>query len=251
MLCSMVEQHGPVPEHGFVSFQNTGREDEATYRFVDRVSEHTGIDIVWLEFFQDKKYHPSFRVTDFSGASRNGEPFLMAMKGEGGWLPNRARRWCTRKMKRQSLERYMKRILGWKSWISIVGMRADESKRVRQVADPKVTRLFPLSEAGWKKEDVAEFWAKMPFDLELPLVDGKTIGGNCRGCFLKSEHELALFCKRDPAEFAWWEKVERESGSTFKEKYSYADIRSKVEKGDIVFDLEDYFCQKDDGECTG
>lgn len=251
MLIKLLEENGPLPDHGWAVFQNTSREHEATYEFIERIQDFCGNYIIWLEFHQTQSRKPGFRAVDFATAKRDGSVFENAVNfGEGGWLPNSVRRSCSRKMKRQTMERFLKS-KGAKVWANYVGIRADEARRANPAPDSRVNRIFPLVEWGKTKEDVIEFWKKMPFDLGLDITDKGTLYGNCTGCFLKSELHLATLCRERPDEFAWWEKMEERHGSTFKTGVSYKDIRKKVEKGDSVFDLEDYFCQADGGECTG
>lgn len=249
MLIGLIQEYGPIPDNGRVLFQNTSREADETYEFIQRVSDFCDQEVIWLEFFQEKKYKPGFRVVDINTAKRDGSVFKNAMAYQGDWLPNMHRRWCTKNMKRLTMYRYMKSI-GAKKFSNFVGIRADEGHRIKQVGDGIVTRLFPLADWNLDRGDVVEFWSKMPFDLELPYDKGKTIFGNCTGCFLKSEREIALLAKMRPEEFAWWEDLEHNSGSDFVLGRTYKQIREKVEKGEIVFSLEDYFCQKEDGECT-
>lgn len=252
MLVRLIELAGPVPDRGVVSFQNTGKEHPATLEFVRRVAEYTETDVRWLEFYQDRKYHPLARLTSYDNASRSGEPFVMAMEWESGWLPNQHRRWCTKKMKFETLKRHLLS-LGWRRWENLIGIRADEPSRLGYTRHRRVTRRFPLAELGVTVDDVAAFWKSMPFDLELPTDMGRNYAGNCTGCFLKSELDLALLCRNDPEEFSWWEGLEARSGSTFKKGWSYADLRRRVESGDSdrKFGTEGYFCQASGGECTG
>ena len=252
MLYKLLELWGSIPAHGLVSFQNTGKEAEPTLEFVRRCGEHSGVEIVWLEFDQEVKFRPGWKVVDFASASRAGEPFKLAMAFEGGTLPSHDKRWCTKKLKIELLNRYMFRHLGWKSWTSFSGIRADEKHRIgRKARSPRDTRMFPLVDLGITKEDVLSFWARMPFDLELPTIQGKNYLGNCTGCFLKSELDLALLAKTDPEDFRWWMELEKASGRTFKNGWSYSELMAKVESGAVRFDLEGMLCQASGGDCTG
>lgn len=251
MLIKLVEKLGPLPERGIVSFQNTGKEDERTLQFINKVSEYTGEEVVWLEFDQKEKGKPLAKVTNYKEASRAGEPFIKAIEFDNGNLPSHQRRFCTRKLKFDTLRRHLRDNLGWKEYTNLIGIRADEPHRVKQVNVSYLTRQFPLVEMGVTKEDVREFWKKMPFDLELPEIMGRNFLGNCTGCFLKSELDLALLCKTNPEEFKWWEGLEERFGSTFKNGWSYRDLREKVESGHDRFNLDGYFCQASQGECTG
>ena len=70
----------------------------------------------------------------------------------------------------------------------MIGIRADEQRRaVKMKPDHKSeTPVMPLYSAGVQKSEVLEFWENNDFDLQLPVVNGETIGGNCDLCFLKA-----------------------------------------------------------------
>jgi hypothetical protein len=137
--------------------------------------------------------------------------------------------------------------LGWLSWTNTIGIRADEARRLAPSPDKRVTRWFPLADAGVTKHDVLCFWVKQPFDLTVPHGLG-----NCDGCFLKSEATLAALARDYPDRSAWWEAQEEKVGGTFRKDVSRSSIRDFVERqGDWIFDTEGALCQRDGGECTG
>ena len=51
MLYKVLEAHnGKLPEDAVVCFANTGKEDEATLKFVHDCETHWNVPIVWLEY---------------------------------------------------------------------------------------------------------------------------------------------------------------------------------------------------------
>jgi hypothetical protein len=73
MLWRVLEAHQmSLPPEAVVCFANTGKEDEATLRFVQDCSEQWNVPITWLEFRDTEEL---FKIVDFDSASRNGEPF--------------------------------------------------------------------------------------------------------------------------------------------------------------------------------
>lgn len=246
MLHQILEVNGGIPEGRVeICFQNTGRERPQTLDFVAEVGRRWGVSITWLEYRAEK---PLFEVVDYDGASRNGEPFdaLIAKKKA---LPNVFKKWCSAELKTKTARRYLL-FKGWKHWASAVGFRADEDHR-DPYKDKRATAWLPLRDAGVGKPDIADFWKRQSFDLDLPLVAGKTVGGNCDGCFLKSEAYLSAFGRDEPSRAAWWEKHERERGRKFSDRYSRRELRTFMERqGDWIFSTDDALCQRDDGECT-
>ncbi len=50
MLWRVLQANGGLPDDARVCFANTGREDEATLRFVGDCAEQWGVPITWLEY---------------------------------------------------------------------------------------------------------------------------------------------------------------------------------------------------------
>jgi 3'-phosphoadenosine 5'-phosphosulfate sulfotransferase (PAPS reductase)/FAD synthetase len=250
MLRQIIESNNGIPVRAKVVFANTGREMPETLDFVHECGERWNVPITWLEYARaDNKV--TFDVVNHNSASRRGEPFD-AVLAKTGILPNVFRRFCTQELKVKTIKRYLASV-GWKNWTNTVGIRADERHRVKPSSDNRWTNWFPLAVDGMTKRDVMEFWSKQPFDLRV--VKG---GGNCDGCFLKSEATLAAMWREHPERMQWWADVEqRKSQQTgkkcsFHDSRTYADLGSFVAKqGDWIFDDESFLCQTDGGECTG
>ena len=202
----------------FISFNNTGKEEEATLRFVDDCDRHfckpMGLHVTWLEY----RAGPSFAVVDYCSASRDGEPYRALLEqriGEGtAGLPNVVNRYCSSELKTRTTHRYL-RSIGWTEWDSFVGYRADEPRRymkLRGNPHPEVkaeTVSAPLVPAGVAKADVGTFWRAQPFDLGLPNVNGVTYHGNCDLCFLKHPTVVRGLVAERPSRAIWWIAQER------------------------------------------
>lgn len=245
MLHQILEANGGIDESRVeVTFQNTGREMPQTLDFVREVGQRWGVMITWLEYRREK---PFYVATGYQAASRNGEPFdeLIAKKKV---LPNLFKKWCSPELKTKTAKRYLVG-KGWKTWTSAVGFRADEAHR-SPYKDTRMRPWLPLRDAGIGRNDVAAFWKAQPFDLALPLINGRTVGGNCDGCFLKSEAFLSALSRDMPLRHAWWESHEARSQYTFSDRYSRRQLREFMEKqGDFALSTEGVLCQRDDGEC--
>lgn len=114
--------------------------------------------------------------------------------------------------------------------IRLLGLRADEARRVDRVLSrtlyaegattakctvrtqpPGEHPYFPLADTGITKQDVLDYWADAPFDLDVP--EG---AGNCVFCFMKGTATLhALSRTHDPRRLAgtpsdihWWAQIE-------------------------------------------
>lgn len=256
MLHHILEANGALPEGRVeVTFQNTGREMPQTLDFVREVGERWGVLITWLEYRPAK---PLFEVVGYQGASRDGAPFR-ALIQRRKLLPNVKARFCTEELKIRTAKRYLMS-LGWRRWTAARGIRADEQHRLGAETKERATPWHPLAAAGVTARDVAAFWATQPFDLRLPNVNGSCWLGNCDGCFLKSEADLAALARDFPERHAWWEDMEREAtalgrvtgrGAFWSKRYRRRDLREFIERqGDWIFNTEGALCQASDGECV-
>lgn len=253
MLHAIMEANGGLPGRCKVVFSNTGREMPQTLDFVQEVSDRWSVPIVWVEYRGEK---PLFEVVSHNSASRSGEPFEALIRRRK-FLPNVMSRFCTQDLKLRPVKRYLVS-LGWKHWTSAVGIRADEPNRLgERQARERWTVWHPLAAAAVGRHDVAAFWDAQPFDLRLPNVGGNCWLGNCDGCFLKSEANLAALARDYPERHAWWEQMESiasgltsGSAATFSKRYTRAGMRDFIKcQGDMAF-ADGVLCQADGGECV-
>ena len=244
MLHQIMQANNGLPDRVEVTFQNTGREMPQTLDFVAEVGRRWGAMVTWLEY---RPTAPLFEVVGYQGASRDGEPFDALIRRKQA-LPNQFKKWCSAELKTKTAKRYLVS-KGWRKWISAVGFRSDEAHRV-PFMDTRSTAWLPLRAAGVTKREVAAFWRAQPFDLALPLVNGKTVGGNCDGCFLKSEAFLSGLARDMPLRHAWWERHEAARQHQFSDRYSRRELRQFMEnQGDWALSTEGALCQADGGEC--
>jgi hypothetical protein len=58
--------------------------------------------------------------------------------------------------------------------------------------------------------------------------------------------------KQHPERAEWWVRMEQERGSTFRKGRDMNHFVDFVQRQSYwIFDEEGFFCQTDDGECTG
>ena len=250
MLKKILDAHdGSIPNDYHVVFANTGKEVEETYEFIQKVSDHWDIPITWLELqiFEEKPIYRN-KLVNFETASRNGEPFEQLIKRKN-MLPNPVMRICTAELKMAVINRHM-RSFGYKEWSNVVGLRYDEPRRVanqRRANESGKNKYFnyaPLFDDKKTVNDVAEFWKKSNFDLNLPNHGGKTLVGNCDLCFLKGTQTKVQIIKEKPELAKWWIDMEdliaikkKSVGSdykaTFQSKISYIDLLKLSEQNKV------------------
>ena len=254
MLWRVLQSNGGLPDEAKVCFANTGKEEEATLRFVDRCSKEWGVPITWVEYADAEETKDRFRVVTFETASRDGEPFEAIIR-KRNYLPNPVSRFCTVEMKVRAIHRYLKSI-GWTEWDSMLGIRADEQRRLAKIGNQDYgkheEKVAPLGRVGVTKEMVGKFWESMPFDLELPNVNGVTMHGNCDLCYLKGGAQILSLIKEKPERAVWWAKMEAlalalasaPDGALFrKDRPSYAQMAKFAEQQmDMFSDEEGIAC---------
>jgi 3'-phosphoadenosine 5'-phosphosulfate sulfotransferase (PAPS reductase)/FAD synthetase len=251
MLWRVLQSNGGLPSDAVACFANTGKEDEATLRFVRDCGLNWNVPIVWVEYRNDEK---GFALVDFETASRDGEPFEAIIR-KRNYLPNPVARFCTVELKIRAMHKHL-RSMGWADgdncWDQMIGIRADEHRRVSKIRargysteTTKETMLMPLADAGVTVSDVGEFWEQQSFQLELPTYKGRTLAGNCDLCFLKPAGQIQSLIAEKPERAVWWAKIEalalalasKPDGAVFrKDRPSYAAMVDFASKQRDMFD---------------
>jgi 3'-phosphoadenosine 5'-phosphosulfate sulfotransferase (PAPS reductase)/FAD synthetase len=239
-----------------VCFANTGKEEEATLRFVKECGERWSVPIHWVEWRAE-----GFAEVDYASASRNGEPFEALIRHRS-YLPNPVTRFCTSELKIRAMHRWLRSnwaALGWDAhdleWSQMIGIRADEHRRVSKIRarghsteTTKETMLMPLADAGVSVSDIAEFWSRQPFQLELPTYAGRTLAGDCDLCFLKPTQQVMSLIAEKPDRAVWWARMEalalalasKPDGAVFrKDRPSYAQMAKFAAEQRDMFDQQE------------
>lgn len=178
-----------------VLFADTGQERDETYRFVRDVEVQWGVEIHWL--------HRAGYFTQLITDRR--------------CLPNPSMRFCSQELKMRPMRDFMLG-RGYQHWDSIVGIRADEPRRIAKMRDQNEKRserwtvVMPLAVEGTTVADVMAFWQAQPFDLQL-----KPYEGNCSICFLKHKNKRERLAKDRPDLLAWWVEQEARTGQFFRQ----------------------------------
>ena len=252
MLYQVLQAHGgKLPNDAIVCFANTGKEEEATLKFVRDCSINWGVKIHWIEY-QDHE-DPLFRYKeiDYATASRKGEPFEAIIR-KRQYLPNPVTRFCTSELKIRTMACFLKQSglfndctkseLENASWI---GLRYDEARRAVKISDK---RRIPLFTAKVNVQDISNFWEVQPFNLELPTYKGRTLAGNCDLCFLKPMNQVATLIAEKPERAVWWANMEalalalasKPSGATFrKDRPNYANMVKFAADQSSLFDQDE------------
>lgn len=250
MLYQVLQAHGgTMPDDAIVCFANTGKEEEATLKFVNDCSVNWGVKIHWIEYQDHEDPIHRYKEVTYETAARNGEPFEAIIR-KRQYLPNPVTRFCTSELKIRTMACFLKHSglfddctkseLENASWI---GLRYDEDRRATKIKDK---RRIPLFTAGVTVQHISKFWDIQTFNLELPTYKGKTLAGNCDLCFLKPLNQVATLIAENPKRATWWVKMEalalasKPSGATFrKDRPNYSSMVKFAADQKTIFDPDE------------
>jgi len=229
MLRRILDAHGGrLPEDVHVVFANTGKERPETLDFIQECATRWDVRVRWIEswiyvVFQrfagvdasgnvlttpERSF--SVREVSYDTASRDGEPFETLIRASR-YLPNPVMRKCTGKLKVEAINAFARDHLRLDEWTSVVGLRADEPRRVakmraqeRPESGGEIGVELPLADARVTIGEVMAFWAAQPFDLRLRPDEG-----NCDLCFLKGLAKISRIMRAHPELADWWIRMER------------------------------------------
>ncbi len=219
LMLRMILDAGLRPDVHVV-FADTGKERAETYQFVDECERRWDV--------------PIHRVARAGGFTQ-----LITDKK---FLPNPVMRFCTQELKIRPMRDWML-ARGYEHWVNVIGIRADEPRRIAKIKAAEATRperwdiVLPLAEAGITEADVMSFWRCQLFDLGLQRHEG-----NCDLCFLKGPHIRQQIMRDRPDLAIWWIEQEARIKATFRNDCpSYAALASQGDLFDTG-ELTECFC---------
>jgi len=251
MLKMILDAHnGVLPPEAIVCFANTGKEEEATLKFINDCSVNWNVPIHWLEYQDHEDSTQRYKVVTYETAARNGEPFEALIR-KRQYLPNPVTRYCTAILKIRTMACFLVQTGLFKNWTKSeienesgwMGLRYDEARRATKIADK---RRIPLFTSKVTIKEISEFWAKQSFNLELPTYNGRTLAGNCDLCFLKPTNQVATLIAEKPERAAWWAKMEslqiatKDDGNYFrKDRPNYQSMVKFAADQKTIFDPDE------------
>ena len=176
------------PETEFI-FMDTGAEHPKTYKFIRNIFEHWKIKLTCLRVIPDPEMNkPStYETVSIDQIGPDLEPWKRMLRKYGH--PYVGGAFCTDRMKTVPFIKYCDERFGRGNYMTWLGMRIDEPKRINP--KPGIKYLAEISD--FEKQDVIEWWRDQPFDLEI-----QEHLGNCVFCIKKSLQKVALAAKDEP-----------------------------------------------------
>lgn len=214
---------------------DTTMEFPAVYRHIEKVKkvvEAAGIKFTILRAEHDfeyylAKHHAKNRKTtsDFYGAPGY------------GW-PSHKSRWCTKHLKTEVIQKYIKPLQEQYEVIHYIGIAADEDYRMEKKNNQNPNHRHPLRAWGWDEETALRYCYSRGYDWEglYELKRNEKTGRSrvsCWCCPLQSYEELRTLRNHFPD---LWEKLQdldrKQCMPFYHHGYSIADF-------DRRFELED------------
>lgn len=171
-------------------FMDTGAEHPKTYEFVRNVARHFAIDLICLKASINPELGRPGSYTRISAddIGKSASPWR-DMLSKYGTPYNPGGAFCTDRLKLVPYTKYCNAKYGKGGYITWLGMRADEPKRL--IERDNVKYLAEISD--FDKDDIIEWWGGQPFDLDIPEHLG-----NCVFCIKKGVNKVALAAKDEP-----------------------------------------------------
>ncbi|QDP63233.1 MAG: putative uncharacterized nin region protein [Prokaryotic dsDNA virus sp.] len=193
-LCKlMIEKFGR--ENVDFIYMDTGAEHLKTYRFIRKVNDEFGLDLICLrgDFSLPLGAGVGYKVVGISSL----KPDLIPFKGmiEKYGVPYIGGMFCTDRMKLRPFKKYCDDVYGKNNHETWLGIREDEPKRLT----PKPFIKYMAEISDFDKQDVLSWWSKAPFDLDLDEWSG-----NCEFCPKKSNLKLAASQRDSPGSYINW-----------------------------------------------
>ena len=185
-LCSLIKKLHP--DAVFV-FMDTGAEHEATYEFIKQVDDYFDLNLVCMRTVVSDKWREgvNYRIIGIDEIGHDLQPWRDMSLKYG--LPYKGGEFCTDRMKTTPCKKYLDDAYGMGNYHIWLGMRIDEPRRTK----PRDGFSYLADISDFEKQDVLDWWAKMPFDLKI-----KEHLGNCVFCIKKGINKVALAAKDEP-----------------------------------------------------
>lgn len=231
MTYKMMNEHCPQMDEyePYILFANTGCEHPKTLEFVRNCERKFGWNVIWLEAVIREGYRvgTTYQEVSFATAALDGVPYEAMIAKYG--IPNTMFPHCTRELKQRPIEAWCRENLGTAHPLTAIGIRTDETRRVSKTQS---NIIYPLID--WfpsDKQDVNDFWERMPFSLGLPPHLG-----NCVWCWKKSNTKLLAAMSDIPEAFDFPARMEKEYGidrrgkpvTFFRQHRSTEDLRKML-----------------------
>jgi 3'-phosphoadenosine 5'-phosphosulfate sulfotransferase (PAPS reductase)/FAD synthetase len=228
MLLKMIELKEHIDE---VIFCDTYKEFPQMYTHIEKVKkvvEDNGIKFTTIK--NEKSF--DYFMLEKPIKRKNPEKFIARYGKEANgysWAHSHTR-WCTKEMKIQVINKYLRELNEKYFVIQCVGIAADETKRLERDNQKQESHRHPLVEWGWNEKQCLEYCYSLGYDWSgLYKIFDRV---SCWCCPLKTLEELRQLRKHFPELWAELMEMDKKAFSQFKTSYS-------VEELEIRFNFEE------------
>lgn len=190
-------------------FCDTGAEDNKTYEFLKRCNNKFNLDLVCLEATVSEEMGVSngYKIKSLDDCEFDMSLMKIVVKKYGGFTINRP--WCTDKLKSIILTKYRNETHGKDKYITWIGIRYDEPKRLVGKA------YSQLLNQGYDKEEISDLYISAYEDesiLQKTLLLDDTIEllisriKKQKKAGIKYLAQISKFTKQDILD--WWKNQE-------------------------------------------
>ena len=205
-----------------VIFGDVGMDFPAMLDHVARLEQiftDAGIKFTWL------KANYSFDYLMFDHAANRKDSTLQNVHGYS-W-PDARSRWCTAMLKTQVISRYVRNLEKQFTVLELVGLAADEQKRLKKANNQNPTHRHPLAEWGWTEADCLKYCYDCGFDWGgLYKLFGRV---SCWCCPLQSLPELRNLRTHFPDLWKRLMDMEHRTWRTFRADYSVDQLEIRFQ----------------------
>ena len=217
MLLHLLELGEPIDE---ILFCDTTMEFPEMYVHIEKVKkdiERYGVKFTTLNPPHDFEYFLlKHRVNKRDGRIRYGL----------SWATPR-NRWCTSRLKKDVINRYLRDLKTKYNIIQYVGLAADEQYRLDRDNNKAINLKHPLVTWGWTENDCLLYCKKLGYTWEglYDIYDRCS----CWCCPLQGVSACRLLWKHHPKLWDKLKRLDREVSSTFMPNYTVDMLEAKFE----------------------
>lgn len=209
MLLMMVEKGIKID---LILWCDTGLEFPAMYEHVNKVEKYVGIPITRL------KADKSFEYWFLEHKPKRRNPALQGMKGKS-WATAQVR-WCTKELKTNVIQRFLKELYKKYDVQEFIGIAADEPKRIKD-------KHYPLVDWKMTEQDCLDFCYSKGFDFGGLYEIFHRV--SCWCCPLQSLDELRNLQMFFPDLWMQLKEWDSKTWRTFRADYSVAELEVRFE----------------------
>lgn len=224
MLLRMIEEGYPID---IILYCDTGLEFPEMEEHIKKVEEYVGRKITTIKSEKDFMYYASEKEfvhrTDKIPGKNPGDTSVGY-----GW-PNSFARWCTRHLKLEVVDRYLRNLRKSYDVIQYVGIAADESQRKKNLN-------YPLIDWGMTEADCLRYCYDRGFDWGgLYEIWGRI---SCWCCPLKSLSDLRKLKETRPELWSRLEEMDARLQNSARAEFGSSRYLVDIERR---FEVEDEF----------